>query len=251
LGNVVNRLAGIVADMPAETELFTELDLTSSDGSLFGRADLVARWKSGGALIDYKTGSATDRATGALRDSYARQLRLYAFLERETRGVWPDRAILLPFVGDPVEVEVDPDECAATAADALAALTSYNLIAGQVPPAMPSATACGWCDAAAACSAFWDACDEDWIDASVYAARGPVLLAKATPLGGLSLQVTSTSGSRHGDLSVRGLDAHLEAELPPGVTVSLVGLSPDRATGGLTPTPHLRIAIQQGPSTTT
>jgi RecB family exonuclease len=244
LGNIVNRLAEVVAAMPREAELCTEVDLRNRDGSLFGRADLVARWDSGSTLIDYKTGSATDRATGELRDSYARQLRLYAFLEHETRGVWPERAILLPFVGDPVEVSIDPDECEATAEAALAAVASYNLIAGSIPPATPSATACGWCDAAATCSAFWGACDERWLEAGVSAAQGPVVLAKATPLGGLSLQLASTRGSLHGELSVRGLDADLEAELPAGVTISLVGLRPDRAAGGLAPTPHLRIAIE-------
>jgi RecB family exonuclease len=244
LFNVANRLAGIIAALPLEAELCTEIDLTSRDGSLSGRADLVARWDAGGTLVDYKTGVATDRATGELRDSYAGQLRLYAFLEHETRGVWPERAILLPFVGDPVEVSIDPDECEATAEDASAALAGYNLAAEGVPPATPTAAACCWCDAAAACPAFWDACDESWREEGVYAAQGAVEFAKATPLGGLSVRLTGARGSLRGELSIRGLDTELEAALPAGVTISLVGLRLDRAAGGLTPTPSLRIAIE-------
>jgi hypothetical protein len=107
---------------PAGSALF-ERELKAFAGKLVGRPDVVI----GREIRDYKTGDVYE-TTGDLPDcvikeSYARQLRIYGYLVKEVFGVWPERGILLPMSGRPCEIELDPVSCTREAEEAVALLT--------------------------------------------------------------------------------------------------------------------------------
>lgn len=204
------------------------------------------RSSSGSLIIDYKTGAVAG-ASGQLRDGYARQLKLYAYLEHEATEAWPTRGILIPFEGEPVDVAIDPGQCEALADDARAALAAYNAAVPGAPPARPAPAACAWCDAAAVCPAFWEACDPDWVAEGVNAGRGPIEFASVTPMGGLTLRFESRQGSLRGVTSVRAIDVREQPEATPRSqdVVALAGLRANRAASTYVPGPYLRMAIER------
>jgi hypothetical protein len=224
------ELEQLLSSVSRDADLLTEVELSSRDGLLVGRADLLIRTGDGGILVDYKTGAAVDRETGELRESYARQLKLYSYLEHEVTGTWPTTAVLLPFVGKPLRLSIVPAECEAVATSARESLATYNAQVPGPPPAYPAPDACIWCDAAAACPRFWAACDPDWVSEGIRAGRGTVQEAIATPLGGLTVRFESRQGSIRGPTTVRGLDQSLESKLTQGSTVGLVGLLAERGS---------------------
>jgi hypothetical protein len=244
--NALARLSAIFNEIATDAELCPEVDLVSRDGLLAGRADLVVRSRSETVVIDYKTGAVMDPGTGAVRDGYARQLKLYAYLEHEVTDLWPSRAVLVPFEGSTVNVEIDPQDCEALAADARTALAAYNALVPEPPPARPAPATCIWCHAAAACAEFWAACDLSWRDDGVVAGRGVVDLAKLTPLGGLTLRFESLQGSLQGSTRVRAIDpGGVEAPVPaPQDIVALVGLREDHASHSFLPGSNLRLRVE-------
>jgi hypothetical protein len=178
-------------------------------------------------VIDFKSGGVLDQETQLPRESYVRQLQLYAYLEFEDSGDWPTRADLLPLSGGTVGVDVDPAVCLALADAAIAALDEYNGTAPGDQPASPAPQHCAMCPYAAVCPAFWERSDESWA-AFVLAIRGHVLEAFSTPLGGVTVRIRSGSGSTPADESViRNIDIGTfpaAASLGRGDCVGAVGL---------------------------
>jgi RecB family exonuclease len=246
LPHVVGEVAQLLAALPPGVEVLSEVNMTSRDGLLTGRADLVARGESFGLIVDFKTGAAIDNDTHDLRDSYGRQLKLYAYLDHEATGVWPSRAVLVPFVGAPVELLVDPDTCAALADAAREARTAYNALVPAAPPANASPSSCIWCAAAPACPAFWERCDPTWAEEGVQAARGRVKSAQTTPMGGVVVRLDATEGTvAPGEMVLRGVDTRLHDALnEPGSVLAAVGIRPNGSPRSFQGTPHLRIAVE-------
>jgi len=194
LFQIAGRLRAFLDALPPGTQILTEEPLSAHDGLLFGRADLIIRNPDRHQIVDYKSGSVLDHETNLPREAYVRQLQLYAYLEHAASSSWPSSAHLFPLHGAPVEIEVDPQACSALAAEALAALRTYNEVVPAVQPAAPSPVHCQWCPAATICSPFWNACDETWAP-NVRAAAGTVSRAFATELGGITIHVHPAAGS--------------------------------------------------------
>jgi RecB family exonuclease len=194
LFQVANRLRDFLDDLPVGAEVLTEEPLSTDDGLLFGRVDLIIRTAERHQIIDYKSGGVLDRETNLPREAYVRQLQLYAFLEHASSGSWPSSAHLFPLKGAPIEIDIEADRCAALAADALAALRAYNDLVPTSQPASPTPAICQWCSAATVCAPFWDSCDATWASA-IQAVAGVVSRVFVTPLGGVTLHLEAVTGS--------------------------------------------------------
>lgn len=223
------RVAALVREVllaaPAHAEILTEQPLAAYGGRLFGRPDLIVRSEGSHRIIDYKSGGILDRETQQPRESYVRQLQLYAYLEHEASGGWPETAHLFPLHGAPVEVDVDPEACRAVAEAAIEALEAYNAAAPGTQPARPAPETCGMCSFAADCPAFWKAYSPEWAN-SVLAAAGVVGRVVITPLGGTTIELSATDGSITGPLVIRNIDGseHPAAyAAAPGVEAAAVG----------------------------
>src|SRR5205823_6189937 len=148
--------------------------------------DLIVRSAEVHVIVDYKTGSFLEPGTEQLKASYERQLMLYACLEAEASGAWPEQALLVPLGAEPVTRRIDPTACQRLAQEVLAALERWQAWVGDPPPANALPQTCGWCPYAARCPAFWRACDTEWAR-DLLALRGDVASMATTPLGGITL----------------------------------------------------------------
>ncbi len=133
-----------------------EQHLVAFEGKLVGRPDAVRN----GEVIDYKTGELLDGDDPtALKESYVRQLRLYAVLAHQSLGWWPHHGVLAPMTGASVHIELSPTECLGEATKAVALLDHYNDLIKQGTDALalasPSPTACNSCAFQILCQAFW------------------------------------------------------------------------------------------------
>ena len=161
--------------MPEPTTLASrrEHNFSGAGGRIVGRPDVVRH----NEIVDYKSGNIYDSSTHEqIKHSYVRQLKLYAFLVNEALGWWPRRAILVPMVGLPVEIEIDPRACEKEARDAVRLLNDYNTLVSRHADisqfANPSPEACQWCPFQSICPCFWDAVEPSWLDLGTAAIRG-------------------------------------------------------------------------------
>jgi hypothetical protein len=160
-----------------------EKKFSGADGKMVGRPDVVRPEE----VVDFKTGEVfEDEDQEQVKDAYVRQLRLYAFLVKETLGWWPRRGILLPMAGSPVSVALEPDECEADAAEAIRLLNEYNEVLAQgsdpIDLASPSPTNCRWCQYQLYCPAFWSEVSPDWSNELRTAAVVGSATGAATPI---------------------------------------------------------------------
>jgi RecB family exonuclease len=244
LRKVAGRMAAFLEHVPDDAQILTEAPLGAAGGRLFGRVDLIVRSPDTHVIVDYKTGAFLEAGTHRLKESYERQLMLYACLEAEASGTWPDQALLVPFGAEPVSLEVDPAACEGLLQEVIEALEKWETWVGAAPPANPSPEACGWCPFAARCAAFWAACTPDWKD-TLLATRGRVLSSATTPLGGATLRIESREGSVIGTVAIRNVDAKrfpTLATMAEGRLVGIVGLRRDPVEGVFTLWPGARSA---------
>lgn len=245
LRKVAASMADLLQQLPADAEVLTEEELTAADGRLFGRLDLIVRSVARHVIVDYKTGSFLEPGTAQLKASYERQLMLYACLEADASGAWPEEALLVPFGAEPVTLSIDPAACQRLSQEVLAALDQWQTWAGGPPPANASTQTCRWCPFAARCPEFWAACNSDWAD-ELLAMRGRVVSIAATPLGGITLQIASAQGSVLGTAAVRNIEP---TEFPglmgidAGNAIALVGLRRDPNEGVFTTVPAARLSL--------
>lgn len=218
LRNLTRSLRQLMVGLPADAHVLTEHDLTGRGGLLAGRADLVIRSASRHLVVDYKSGSVLDAVTQAMIPAYENQLRIYAALEREASGEWPEKAVLMPLNGPPIELAINPVECDAVADEAVALLHAYNVAAPGPQPATPSPGSCRRCAASCHCPAFWAAYRPDWAP-ELIAVRGKIVRLSTTPLGGVAARVQVESGAGGPVADVRKLR---EAD-HPGVSALSIG----------------------------
>lgn len=207
-------------------------------------------------MRDYKTGSVTDD-DGSVRDDYALQVQLYAVLEKDTSGAWPDRGVLVPLPGAQAVVNVEPRSAQNSADRVGAALDSYNaaVTADEVATlGSPSPSTCRYCEYAPRCGSFWGAWSDDWEGAGLVAAAGTVVEIRKALRGGVSLDISVERGaSESGRLSVHGLDdieTPVLGALARGDSVALVGLKL-RGAGHAEPSRQLRLVAELGNRTMT
>jgi hypothetical protein len=181
-----------------------EQEFSACGGELKGRPDLIRD----GEIVDYKTGSImeydAEGPTENVRAAYVRQLRIYGYLVKETLGWWPQRGLLLPLLGSPVEVALEPRACEIEASNAVALLHSYNSrIANRVELTSlgtASSEVCKWCPYKLVCPLFWSKVSPDW----------------SRKLDGAAIQgtVTETPRSVHNDAAfVLSIDAESGSEV--------------------------------------
>lgn len=109
------RSGGRAGGLPPEARL------TSADGTVSGRIDVAVRTPDGVVIRDYKTGGVLDEAEDGgqeIKAAYQLQLKLYAALYADARGVWPVRLELMTLSGDVTLVPFTSAECAALYDDA-------------------------------------------------------------------------------------------------------------------------------------
>jgi len=220
---VAGRLREMLAPLGPEVELTCEAPMEALEGRLRGKPDLIARAPAGHWIVDYKTGGVVDVATGLPRSAYRSQLRLYAVLEHQRSGHWPDRTFLLSFTEGTVEVAIEPEECTALADSLLAALEAFDRRRPEPQPACPPET-CRWCRHALSCEAVWGECGEDWAP-GVLLAEGIVAQA-ARAATGVSTVVVDLAGGTLGDgrSAIRAAAAQSLPELAAGMRIRASGL---------------------------
>lgn len=141
-----------------------ETTLRSRDGLLLGRPDYVD--PAAGEVVDYKTGAGPEDDPEGLRDSEARQLRLYIHLAREN-GLELHRGVVVRADGRRVALDIAAVEAAAEAQRARGTLGAFNAKAsthGFEALAEPSPDACRYCPCIPFCEAFWEAATPAWLD---------------------------------------------------------------------------------------
>ncbi len=186
-------------------DILREKTFSGADGRIVGRPDLVRPAE----IVDFKSGATfADGDQEQIKGSYVRQLRIYGFLVRETLGWWPRRGVLLPMIGSPVAVDLEPGDCEKEAADALRLLGEYNaaIASGHDPAdlASPSATTCRWCPFQLYCPAFWNAVRPEWADGLLAGALAGIAEEQASWIHNglaLSLSVLADRGTQ-GDCTI-------------------------------------------------
>ncbi len=147
----------------------TERRYRSYGGKLRGRADAVYSSGSRTVIEDYKTGNIHEEQPGhgvTLKESYRRQILLYAAMHHYETGTWPEAGYVVPLVGEREEVRIDPVEARQEAENAVQLLERYNAQLLEASSywelASPSQEACRFCDYKAFCKPFWENSSPTW-----------------------------------------------------------------------------------------
>jgi hypothetical protein len=229
-----------------------ERQFVALGGKLVGKPDVIRQQE----VVDYKSGAILEydetSQSDVVKAAYVRQLRIYGFLVKEVLGWWPARGVLLPFAGAGVEVPLDPNECMAEAADAVAILDDYNtrVAAGTTPEQLadPSPTTCKWCSFKLVCTPLWSAVSLDWsgqLDGAVVEGLldGPPRAIHGGASTSLAVEVQNGSEERK-RVQLAPLNPSIHpalAGVASGDRVRLVGLRA-RPDGSLVPTPRTVLA---------
>lgn len=244
---------GSTATGESPSPAWREREFSGAEGRIIGRPDVVRP----GEVIDFKTGAVLeDEDLEEVRPAYMRQLRLYAFLVKETLGWWPQRAVLMPMTGPPVAIEIDPAECEAEAVEAIRLLEEYNTAlnrgADVVDLASPSPEACRWCPFQLLCPAFWSALGPDWKQEFCSGAVAGTAMERPRAIHGgaaLSLSITAVQGTEPPSerISLSPLDPSIHSDLlrvQAGDRVRVTGLY-RRADDRVAPTIRTQIALER------
>jgi len=227
LRKAARRLHDLLATAGSDAEMISEAPLTTADGKLQGRPDLIVRDFAETWVVDYKTGSVMDGDGFTPRAIYVRQLQLYALLEQANTGRWPTQGFLVPLNGPVVEVRIDPNVATELGEQALGAIESFNSVVPATQPAAPGPEACRYCPSTTSCAAFWEACDAS-CEEPLATAAGVVRSAVRTAIGGVSLVLNVQVGSLESEtIVVRNVsltDHPLAAGIQAGDEIALVKL---------------------------
>jgi hypothetical protein len=176
-----------------------ERAFSSNSGRLYGRVDLLNPEKR--EVVDYKTSKAPD--DGGIRETEARQLRLYAHLVR-ANGVDVAIGVILRSDRTRSEMAIGEEEARFEAAEALAKLDEFNAKVGMpfLEAATPSMESCAFCPCIPICSAFWDNATPLWAKELGVHAEGIVEEVEVSEAGivGIRLMVdrgTTARGMSH------------------------------------------------------
>lgn len=182
--------------------VLAEREFVAMEGKLVGRPDLVRDSE----IIDHKTGEILEEDSEGhetVKSAYVRHLHLYGYLVGEALGRRPRRGVLLPMVGNPIEVHLDPTACEREAYEAVALLDRYNRMISSnariADTASPSPQACKWCPYKVVCPPFWANVNEQWagrLDGEAIA--GTVTDSPKFIQGGqgISLSIVAEAGTR-------------------------------------------------------
>jgi RecB family exonuclease len=235
LVTTAGRLRRLLLGLGQNSSVLTEAELSARSGRLRGRPDIILRGATH-AVIDYKSGLATEVDGSTLRARYRRQLSIYALLEAETYGAWPSIATVVSLHGIDVSTPVDPRASNEDGDTAVQLMNDYNSNAPGLQPASPSEEACGQCAFASECHAFWERAD---MLNSVLSVRGVVTAVVRSRMGGITLSVERRGGSiTDATAIIHAPDPALAASFAmaePGREISVAGLWRDRGREAFRP----------------
>lgn len=248
LRKAAGRLHELLAPVAAQAELVTEEPLRASAWPLRGRPDLIVRLPQDTWIVDYKSGGVLD-TEGIPRDSYVRQLELYALLEADASGRWPSCGILVPLNGQRVVVAIEERVARDLAEEAARLLADYNARAPAPQPGSPSPQICRFCPYSPSCPSFWAAYDESWVE-ELRALRGLVRRCDRATSGSVTLllEVEETGELTWvQDLSTGEHPA--AATLQPGQALALTGLREEEPGRAWSLPPWGRLAVVERAAT--
>ena len=235
--------------------VFFEQRLVAFGGKLVGTPDVVRNDE----ILDYKSGAVfEDEGHGqeqSVKASFIRQLRLYAYLVKEVLGRWPQRGVLIPMVGNQVEVDLEPAACEKEALEAVGMLDRYNTLihASRDPQdfASPSPEACRWCPYKLICPAFWRDVAPNWSgkldgDAIEGNLAGPPRLIQGGGASTITMDIQAgTTNLPRIELGPMDLSVHESlSRVSSSDRMRVVGLSV-RPDGSLAPTTRTVVARLQ------
>ncbi|HEV7529722.1 MAG TPA: PD-(D/E)XK nuclease family protein [Solirubrobacteraceae bacterium] len=241
LRRIVARILELTSEAGPGAVTLSEEALNAREGAIHGVVDLIIDSERLHVIVDYKTGRTVDE-DGEVIPHFQVQLQLYAVLEHDRSGRWPESGVLLRFGGPPVSVSIESGTCERVADEAVESLVGYQALTGTVPPANAGEVTCRFCSFAPQCPAFWEAISPSWTRGAV---RGRVARAESSAAGGLTVWLEEASGSHDGTVVIRRLsDAGLDVDaLPVGAQLVVCGVHPD-ADGRLLPDRSAQVALQ-------
>ena len=185
--------AGQAVARSASGGFAVEAALTSKDGRVAGRADVID--SANATVIDYKTGSVGD--SGSITDSELRQLRLYAYLASEN-GVSIRRGVIERANRSRAEVPISAQDAAEEGRRALTVLDAYNQHAGMPfeSGALPSPDACRFCPCIPFCEVFWRTAEVQWSEQCGTHVEGAIDSVEGGQLVSINLNVTRGTGAK-------------------------------------------------------
>ena len=200
---------------------------SSHDGILRGRIDRVSSSFDGDiTLIDYKTGQIMGGAdcSAELNPNYLHQMQIYAFMYRETNGVWPSNLVIESVEGESVEIPVVEKECEDTANYAVELFKQFNeSVQRGLVEATPSNDACKWCDYKGVCDDFFAVATPEW-DMFRFHLKGILGRVISTPRE-VVLEIDNMKGNvPYGKVRVQGLPLAVLEAFTVGDEVSLTDL---------------------------
>lgn len=198
-----------------------EQRLEGRGGRLKGIADLVVRTPTLHAVIDYKTGAVASEDGSRVKDEYERQLRLYACLEQEASGSWPDELAIYPLKGAIARLSVTPETCERVADEALEALDEYNAWVPGPQQGRPGSDSCPRCEFAPSCQVLWTCLPLE----GIAAASGVVAEVFLAERGSTSVVLEQSDGQRIEVLSISPVIHPAVASVKPGDAVGFIGIT--------------------------
>lgn len=222
-----------------------EVELYCYDNKMKGRPDYYDL----DTLIDYKTGVITEPDNPLEpKDSYVRQLRIYAAIIFQSSGFWVKTASLMPMSGQSVTVEVQQEQCLAEAQDALGRLHLYNeAIKNSTVQPSPSVEECKYCPFQVVCPAFWSTADASWSETSNTQTVGGIMLRPAFGIrstSDFSLNMEVDSGTMPaGEYTIRIGGAQLSSAgtILEGTELRISGLKKTSSGSALSGTPRTTV----------
>jgi hypothetical protein len=208
------------------TQLLREQVLTTADGVMTGQLDLLLLGERP-AIVDHKTGHVLGEP-GEPRDSYARQLAIYAGLVDASMQLDIDEAALFSVQDGLIIVDVSRLVRAPIISEALQARRDFNERAPGEQPAAPSDTSCEHCTYVGRCDAAWDALRSGaierigWGDAIRGTTRGPIVAAAN---GSSAVPVHIDEGTLAGDGMLIDVPSELVVDVPAGSPLAAWHLS--------------------------
>ncbi len=222
-------LSKLLEEIGAE-EIHVEPRVTTADGLLTGRADLVAVTATGLVVVDHKSG--TVRAGGHIQESHREQLLLYGAMASHAFGRAVEHLALISMAEGVVDVPFVDADIESAVAQAVTRLLAYNRIAPGSQPGDPGPENCRHCPHRARCDAFWSSVSEEWRTEIGVALRGRVLRVESSARGTTAVVMEEVTGNVERLDSCIVTELRLCREISPGETLALVGLQQSRAPVG-------------------
>jgi PD-(D/E)XK nuclease superfamily len=140
----------------------TEVWIETPDHAIGGFVDSISSTQEKTTLRDFKNGLIIDTSGSpeTIKPEYRTQLELYCGVYFESTGRWPTEVEIVPSVGDPISIGVDPDRCRSLVAQAKQSLAAINeQIANSTAETTPSSLAnpshhCMRCEFRPTCSSY-------------------------------------------------------------------------------------------------